>query len=214
MNYSSIRKKESSQVSLYSGQNIGFYMDPDKPVPESTSSSRSDTLENQTSSSSLPNIQYSTILVPHDGSELSDKALGHACYLSKLSGAEIVILNVIEHVKNTGSSALTATSKEEGPDKSNEKLGITLDGGLKQMVDEKIRLCKESGVKSEVSYKIQTDRPPYDEIISLAEEKNVDLIVMASSRISSSIKVFGSITRKVIDNAKKPVLVIHEHEQK
>jgi hypothetical protein len=70
---------------------------------------------------------------------LSDKALGHACYLSKLSGAEIIILNVIEHVKNTDSSALTATSKEEGPDKSNEKLGITLEGGLKQMVDEKIR---------------------------------------------------------------------------
>ncbi|MBV9178993.1 MAG: universal stress protein [Nitrososphaeraceae archaeon] len=188
-------------------------MDPDKPVPKSTSSSESDTLENQTSSSSLPSIQYSAILVPHDGSELSDRALGHACYLSKLSGAEIIILNVIEHVKNTDSSALTVTSKE-GPDKSNENVGITLDGGLKEMVDRKIRLCKQSGVKSQISYKIQTDRPPYDEIISLSEEKNVDLIVMASSRISSSIKVFGSITRKVIDNAKKPVLVIHEHEQK
>jgi nucleotide-binding universal stress UspA family protein len=93
-------------------------------------------------------------------------------------------------------------------------IGITLDGGLKQRVDEKIRLCKQLGVKSQVSYKIQTDRPPYDEIISLSEERNVDLIVMASSRISSSIKVFGSITRKVIDNAKKPVLVIHEQEQK
>ena len=69
-------------------------------------------------------------------------------------------------------------------------------------------------IGSQISYKIQTDRPPCDEIISLSDEKNVDLIVMASSRISSSIKVFGSITRKVIDNAKKPVLVIHEHEQK
>lgn len=188
-------------------------MDSDKSVPDSTSSSTSNTLENQTLSSSLPNIQYSAILVPHDGSELSDKALGHACYLSKLSGAEIIILNVIEHVKNTDSSALTATSKEEGPDKSNEKLGITIEGGLKQMVDEKIRLCKQSGVKSQISYKIQTDKPPYDEIISLSEEKNVDLIVMASSRISSSIKVFGSITRKIIDNAKKPVLVIYEEDK-
>src|SRR6188472_1564223 len=98
-------------------------MDPDKPVQESTSSSTSTTLENQTLSSSLPNIQYSAILVPHDGSELSDKALGHACYLSKLSCAEIIILNVIEHVKSIDSSALTATSKEEGQDKSNEELG-------------------------------------------------------------------------------------------
>jgi nucleotide-binding universal stress UspA family protein len=187
-------------------------MDSDKSVPDSTSSSTSNTLENQTLPSSLPNIQYSAILVPHDGSELSDKALGHACYLSKLSGAEIIILTVIEHVKNTDSSALTATFKE-GPDKSNEKLGITLEGGLKEMVDEKIRLCKQSGVKSQISYKIQTDKPPYDEIISLSEEKNVDLIVMASIRISSSIKVFGSITRKIIDNAKKPVLVIYEENK-
>jgi nucleotide-binding universal stress UspA family protein len=76
------------------------------------------------------------------------------------------------------------------------------------MVEEKIRSCKQAGVKNQVSYKIQTDKPPLDEIINLGEEKNVDLIVMTSSRISSSIKVDRSITRKVIDRAKKPVLVI------
>ena len=42
--------------------------------------------------------------------EKSDKALGHAIYQSKLSSAEIIILNVIEHVK-TEPSALIAISK-------------------------------------------------------------------------------------------------------
>ena len=32
----------------------------------------------------------------HDGSGMSDKALSHAMYLSKASGAEPVIMNVIE----------------------------------------------------------------------------------------------------------------------
>ena len=41
-------------------------------------------------------IKYQKILVSHDGSEMSDKALSHAAYLSKISGAEIVVLNVIE----------------------------------------------------------------------------------------------------------------------
>ena len=54
------------------------------------------------------------MLVPHDATEKSDKALGRAIYLSNLSGVEIIILNVIEHVKKTESSALIAISKSYG----------------------------------------------------------------------------------------------------
>jgi hypothetical protein len=65
-------------------------------------------------------------------------------------------------------------------------------GGIKHMIEEKIRLCKQAGVKSQISYKIQTGKPPVDEIINVAQVMNVDLIIMASS---------------------KPVLVIHEQKQ-
>ena len=77
------------------------------------------------------------------------------------------------------------------------------------MIENKIRLCKEAGVTSQVSYKIQTGRP-IDEIAKLAEEMNIDLVVMASSKIISPVMVLGSITRKVMDGTKKPVLVIRE----
>ena len=166
--------------------------------------------------SNVPDVQYNGILVPHDGSEKSDIALRHAIYLSKLSGAEIIILNVIEHVKETDSSALIATSypQQDESDKPNDKLKVTMYGGIKQMIEEKIRLCKQAGVKSQISYKIQTGKVPVDEIINVAQVMNVDLIVMVSSKITSSIKVHGSITRKVIDSANKPVLVIHEQTQK
>ncbi|MGA9153111.1 MAG: universal stress protein [Candidatus Nitrosopolaris sp.] len=87
--------------------------------------------------SDIPKIQYNGILVPHDGTEKSDKALGHAIYLSKLSGAEIIILNVIEHVKKTESSALIAISKMQ-PDSVNANR-FTIYGGVKTMVEEKIR---------------------------------------------------------------------------
>jgi nucleotide-binding universal stress UspA family protein len=186
-------------------------MNTDKPVPESTPASE---VSQDQNSSNVPDIQYNGILVPHDGSEKSDKALAHAIYLSKLSGAEIIILNVIEHVKETDSSALIATSdgEHEGSDKANGKLEVTIYGGVKKMVEEKIRLCKRAGVKSQISYKIQTGKPPVDEIINVAQVMNVDLIIMASSKITSSIKVHGSRTRKVIDSANKPVLVIHEQK--
>ena len=154
--------------------------------------------------------------MPHDGTENSDKALNHAIHLSKISGAEIIILNVIEHVKDTDSSALIATStggrQEDGSDVTNDKLEVTIYGGVKQMVEEKIKLCKEAGVIAQISYKIQTGRPAVDEIISVADSMNIDLIIMTSSKITSSIKVHISITRKVIDSTNKPVLVIHEQK--
>jgi nucleotide-binding universal stress UspA family protein len=75
------------------------------------------------------------------------------------------------------------------------------------MIEDKIRLCREAGVTSQVSYKIQTGKP-VEEIVKLAEELSVDLIVMASSRIFSSVMVLGSITRKVMDGTKRPVLVV------
>ena len=170
-----------------------------------------------TASSSLPRQssdaipKYKMILVPHDGSEISDKALNHAIYLSKVSDAEIIILNVLDRIGSKDSSAVLATMKRgEGEhDKAKSDLEITMEGGVKQMIEEKMKLCKEAGVKSKVSYKIQTGKP-LDEIVKLSEEMNIDLVVMASSRIISSIRVLGSTTRKVISTIKKPVLVIHE----
>ena len=46
-------------------------------------------------------------------------------------------------------------------------------------------------------------------ILMLSDDVNADLIVMASKRISSIVKVLGSTTRKVIDAVERPVLVVH-----
>jgi hypothetical protein len=81
--------------------------------------------------------KYSRVLVPHDGSEISDKALAHAIYQSKISDAEIVILNVVEHVESKESSTMTATMKGEGEefDKTRRAdLEITVEGEVKQMI--------------------------------------------------------------------------------
>jgi hypothetical protein len=63
------------------------------------STSTSALIETDTDFSILDSrIRYERILVPHDGSEMSDRALRHAVYLSKMSGTEIVsfmLLNVL-----------------------------------------------------------------------------------------------------------------------
>jgi nucleotide-binding universal stress UspA family protein len=185
--------------------------------PPTTSSSPPPTTSSSPPPTPLDAIpHYKQILIPHDGSKLSDKALGHAIFLSKVSDAEIVILNVLERLEGNIPSSVSATLKEEdegpgvkGLDKGDRDLEITMEGGVKKMIEDRINLCKEAGVKSQISYKLQTGKP-VDEIVKLCKEMDIDLIVMASNRITSPFAVMGSTTRKVIDNAKKPVLVIHE----
>ena len=152
------------------------------------STSTSALIETDTDFSILDSrIRYERILVPHDGSEMSDRALRHAVYLSKMSGTEIVILHVIERTGNF--------------------LGRTNEEGIRQMLEKRTNLCRKAGVK-EVSYIIRSGRPA-DEIVRLVGERYYDLIVMASSRISSTIRIIlGSNAKRVLDSVPKPILVI------
>jgi nucleotide-binding universal stress UspA family protein len=49
-----------------------------------------------------------------------------------------------------------------------------------------------------------------EKIVKVMEETNVDLIILASNKVGSSIRGIGSTARNVIDNVKKPVLIVHE----
>ena len=157
--------------------------------------------------SSIP--RYKRILVPDDGSESSDSALGHAIYLSNSTGAEIVVLNVIKNIDKIEPTTIEATS-DASDEKNKGDIRITLKGQAEQMVEERIKQCKQAGAKNQVSYKMQTGKNLVDEILDVSEQMNIDLIVMASSKVTSPIMGLTSATRKIIDGANRPVLVIHD----
>jgi nucleotide-binding universal stress UspA family protein len=151
---------------------------------------------------------YKKILMTHDGSEMSDKALRHALYLSKTTGAELVIMNVIDPEVVPPSFLLAFIKHDKPLDQAKEDLKGTLEGGVKQMLEERVRVCKELGA-AKVSPMVRTGKPA-EEIITAAEEENCDLIVMASSKITSSVRSLGSIARRVLDSTRKPILIVHE----
>jgi nucleotide-binding universal stress UspA family protein len=165
------------------------------------------TKEDSTISLALP--KYFRIMVPHDGSPNSDRALAHAVSLSKKYNAELVILHVLEDIEDARVTSLDVSTRDSGSkgDTSHTEgkdLKYTLEGQGIRIIEDKIRMCKENGV-NQVSYKVQIGNPA-DEIIKISQEKDFDLIIMASRRITS--RILGSTTRKVIDTVKKPTLII------
>jgi nucleotide-binding universal stress UspA family protein len=193
------------------------------PVTATTPVAATSTKLSKLTLASIP--QYKRILVPHDESEMSDKALSHAIYLSNTTGAEIVILNVIENIDQIPHTSISATTKEEEEKDRVEEvpqnkpydtnLVISLDGEVKQRMEEKLRLCKEAGSTGQLSYRVQTGKA-VDEILRVSEEMNIDLIVMASTNITSTIMgiIQQSTAKKVIDSANRPVLVIYEQQRR
>ncbi len=153
---------------------------------------------------------YQKILVPHDGSEMSDRALMHASYLTKLSGAELVIVHVLEP-EMIPPSALLAFIKPEtgGLEGAKENLRSAFEGAAAKMLEERIKTVKAAAGADKVSYITKTGKP-VDEIVNESESGDYDLVVMASSRIASTVRVLGSNARRVIDSIRKPVLLVHE----
>ena len=119
---------------------------------------------------------------------MSDIALRHAIYLSKISNAELIIINIIEEYVISPYVLLSFIRKEEegGLKQSKEDLRTMMEGGIKKMLENKVK--KFNNLEGRLSYNVLAGKPP-DEIIKFSEESDIDLIVKASSRISSTIRV-------------------------
>ena len=155
------------------------------------------------------NPQIKKILVPHDGSKMSDKALRYAIYLSKLTGADLLILNVMDQPNILiPASAIVFSSPGDKLDKIKNDLQRLSKEYSNQILEKAMELTKQEEVIN-TSYIIRSGKT-VDEIVVLSEMRNIDLIVMASSRIASTIRILGSTTKGVLNSIRKPVLVIHE----
>lgn len=141
-------------------------------------------------------IMYKKILVPTDGSEFAKKAQKHALFLANVSGAEIVAVSVTEN---------------------NFVNGLPLDDEvyqLNQILNERSEEnLKEFDKLNENDIKIKhiiREGSPAKVILEVANEEQVDLIVMGSSGKSGFDRfIMGSVADKVVNSAKCAVLVVH-----
>jgi nucleotide-binding universal stress UspA family protein len=157
------------------------------------------------SKGNLPSI--SKILIADDGKDESDRVLNYAVTLSRYSGAELLILRILEDMDKMGNVSVQGSN--EG-NMSNKDMKREVKGGILDEMEKKINRCKEAGCENKISYKFRVGDAK-EEIINEVKEGNYDLIVLRSSRSShkdSWMRSFFSDARKIISNINIPVLIV------
>lgn len=141
---------------------------------------------------------YKKILVPVDGSELSEKAAQGAAEFAKPLGAEVVVMTVIEPYSYTNLSEYRPESIEQYDCRVREQAGEMLEQLHEMFTAKGIKVC-ECARKS---------FSPSEAIMETAEEFDCDLIFMAShGRKGLAAVLLGSETQKVLTHSKIPVMV-------
>lgn len=149
------------------------------------------------------------ILVPTDGSVPSQQAAEFGVKLAKLSHGKVCALYVadIGRILSTGESIFPYDSA--GPGSIDEAFIGLQSSSLKEgdiateFVEE---LAKSSGVPCE---KMVIKGYPASEILRVAEEKRMDLVVIGSiGRTGSTEFLLGGVAGRVVQNSIVPVLVV------
>jgi nucleotide-binding universal stress UspA family protein len=149
--------------------------------------------------SNVPSINK--ILVTHDGKDSSNKAVNYAIALSNLSGAEIVLLRVIENADKIEGTSVSVENTDD------DSLKRNVQGPFVDAMEDTIRKCKEAGCKNKISYKFRTGNL-VSEVADEIKAQGYDMVVLTSSHIDSWIRSLFSDTRKIISNVTIPVLVV------
>ena len=146
---------------------------------------------------------FKHILLPTDGSELSDKAVKQAIEVATVYGARITALKVIEQCQFCIS--------DEGftvPDL--REVERRVDEGEAERAKQILAAVKESAGQAGIHCvtAAPTSNTPHEAIIQQAEESRCDLIIMAShGRKGLKGLLLGSETVKVLTHSTIPVLV-------
>ncbi len=151
---------------------------------------------------------YGKILIPLDGSEPSEHALEHAISIANKFGSKLKLLAVVNQVvlpvfpdEGFGTAPVTAAKDMA---RYQEKMKEIYEGVL----NDAQRKIKQAHPNIESEIVLREGRPSAT-IVEIAEEDDVDLIVIGSRGIGGITGwILGSTSRRVVDSCTKPILIV------
>jgi nucleotide-binding universal stress UspA family protein len=141
---------------------------------------------------------FKKILVPLDGSELSESALSYVFEITRdYSSLEVVLMRIREPLDPNVIGTLDA------------KIAVELDEAYRDeashYLDKIVENLKEKGITARVEVLAGN---PAEEILKYSQKNDIDLIIMSTrGRSGISRLVFGSVAEKVIRGSTIPVLI-------
>ena len=146
---------------------------------------------------------YKRILVPTDGSSLSEQAVATAIDLALLAGAELVSVTVA-HLQPYGYFEGSMVLNQREIEASQEQV----EQSAQRLVDAVRSAAIARGVRSAQAIVMKSNQVA-EAIIATAKNQQCDLIVMAShGRRSLARLLMGSETLHVLTHSHIPVLVL------
>jgi nucleotide-binding universal stress UspA family protein len=142
---------------------------------------------------------FKTILIPTDGSDLSEKAINAAIEFAKFSDAKIIGLSVAQPYPF---APLAESSMASDPAIYEENMRALAQQHVNDIAD----AANKADVRCETF--IAQSFNPYEEIVKAANNFGCDIIFMASHGRKGLSRLFvGSETQKVLAHTTIPVLV-------
>jgi nucleotide-binding universal stress UspA family protein len=152
------------------------------------------------------------ILVPHDGSELSDRALNKAIEFAKPLKSDIIILHILDD-KLIPSEAIMSILGKKSSTVMDAKLQILniVRIGVEQLLKDRTQKVRKSGIN--VRFIVGMGSPA-EGVANVARNENVDLIIMGSKELEkengNKLKALGSVTRRVSEISDCPVMIVKQ----
>jgi nucleotide-binding universal stress UspA family protein len=148
---------------------------------------------------------FERILIATDGSKFGEKAAKVGIELAKLSGGKVIIVYVADINKYTSSAGLISPFGGVSPDAIDVVVESIREAGEKATLHVK-ELARASGVTSD---RLIVEGNPPSEILRIAEDDKIDVIVMGSIGKTGLEKfLMGSVAEKVVHDSKLPVLIV------
>lgn len=152
---------------------------------------------------------FSKILVPLDGSALSEQALSMAQNLARSSDTSMHLLQVIslrpelEALRGSGGESITVL--EMAQDAARQLREVQMARGKAYLEDLAVQL-QQAGINVTT---VLREGAADENIVAYAKEQEIDLIVMSTHGHSGFKRFFlGSVTDRVIRSGQTPVLVL------
>ncbi len=148
---------------------------------------------------------FKKVLVPLDGSSLAQQALPYAEELALRFKAEVYVLVVVSLP-----AALSVGPEVHIP----VGLDTVREYELQQADSYLEPVLKALEAKGIVGHAVIREGKPADIIVDFAQDEGMDIVIMCThGRSGISRWIFGSVTQKVLQKCRVPVLVIKPHNK-